>query len=40
MNCADFIDNALAIDDSLPVAKRFADAGFKVIGVSCGIIGD
>jgi 2,4-dienoyl-CoA reductase-like NADH-dependent reductase (Old Yellow Enzyme family) len=38
MNCADFIENGLTADDSLLVAKLFADAGFDAIEVSGGII--
>lgn len=38
MNCADFIENGLTIDDSLQAAKRFADAGFDAIEVSGGTI--
>lgn len=38
MNCADFIENGLTIDDSLRAAKFFADAGFDAIEVSGGII--
>jgi 2,4-dienoyl-CoA reductase-like NADH-dependent reductase (Old Yellow Enzyme family) len=38
MNCSDFIDNGLTIDDSLRAAKLFADAGFDAIEVSGGII--
>ena len=38
MNCADFIENGLTIDDSLQTAKLFADAGFDAIEVSGGII--
>lgn len=38
MNCSDFIDNGLTIDDSLRAARLFADAGFDAIEVSGGII--
>jgi len=38
MNCSDFIDNGLTIDDSLRAASLFADAGFDAIEVSGGII--
>jgi 2,4-dienoyl-CoA reductase-like NADH-dependent reductase (Old Yellow Enzyme family) len=38
MNCADFIENGLTIDDSLQAAKLFAHAGFDAIEVSGGII--
>ncbi|MBU0944053.1 MAG: NADH:flavin oxidoreductase [Proteobacteria bacterium] len=38
MNCADFIENGLTIDDSLKAARLFADAGFDAIEVSGGII--
>lgn len=38
MNCADFIENGLTIDDSLQAAGLFADAGFDAIEVSGGII--
>jgi 2,4-dienoyl-CoA reductase-like NADH-dependent reductase (Old Yellow Enzyme family) len=38
MNCADFIENGLTIDESIQVAKLFADAGFNAIEVSGGII--
>ena len=39
MNCADFIENGLTIDDSLQAAKLFAEAGFDAIEVSGGILG-
>lgn len=38
MNCADFIDNGLTIDDSLVAARLFADAGIDAIELSGGII--
>jgi 2,4-dienoyl-CoA reductase-like NADH-dependent reductase (Old Yellow Enzyme family) len=38
MNCADFIENGLTIDDSLQAAKLFADAGFDAIEISGGIV--
>ena len=38
MNCADFIDNGLTIDDSLKAARIFSDAGFDAIEISGGII--
>ncbi len=38
MNCADFIENGLTIDDSLMAARRFADAGFDAIEISGGTI--
>ena len=38
MNCSDFMENGMEIDDSLSVAKLFADAGFDAIEVSGGII--
>lgn len=38
MNGADFIKNGLTKEDSLQVAKLFADAGFDAIEVSGGII--
>jgi 2,4-dienoyl-CoA reductase-like NADH-dependent reductase (Old Yellow Enzyme family) len=38
MNCADFIENGLTIDESLQAAKLFADVGFDAIEVSGGII--
>ena len=38
MNCADFIENGMTIDDSLQAAKIFAHAGFDAIEVSGGII--
>ncbi len=38
MNCADFIENGLTIDESLQAAILFANAGFDAIEVSGGII--
>jgi 2,4-dienoyl-CoA reductase-like NADH-dependent reductase (Old Yellow Enzyme family) len=38
MNCADFIEKGLTIEDSLRAAEKFADAGFDAIEVSGGII--
>jgi len=39
MNCADFTENGLTVDDGLEAAKRFAEAGFDAIEVSGGILG-
>lgn len=38
MNCADFMENGMTIDDSLQAAKLFSKAGFDAIEVSGGII--
>ncbi|MCI5207879.1 MAG: NADH:flavin oxidoreductase [Candidatus Electrothrix sp. ATG2] len=38
MNCIDFIEHGLTIDESLQAAQLFADAGFDAIEVSGGII--
>ena len=38
MNCTDFIENGLTIEDSLQAAKLFADAGFDAIELSGGIL--
>jgi 2,4-dienoyl-CoA reductase-like NADH-dependent reductase (Old Yellow Enzyme family) len=38
MNCSDFIENGLTIDESLQAAELFAGAGFNAIVVSGGII--
>jgi 2,4-dienoyl-CoA reductase-like NADH-dependent reductase (Old Yellow Enzyme family) len=38
MNCTDFIENGLTIDDSLQAVKLFAHAGIDAIEVSGGII--
>lgn len=38
MNCADFIENGITLDDSLQAAKIFAHAGYNAIEVSGGII--
>lgn len=38
MNCADFTEKGLTIEDSIRMAKQFADAGFDAIEVSGGII--
>lgn len=39
INCGDFIEDGLTIDDSLSIAKVFSDAGFDAIEVSGGVIG-
>lgn len=39
INCGDFIDDGIKIDDSLAIAKSFSDAGFDAIEVSGGVIG-
>ena len=38
MNCADFIDNGLTIEDSLQAGEMFVEAGFDAIELSGGII--
>ncbi|MCB2184213.1 MAG: NADH:flavin oxidoreductase [Desulfobulbaceae bacterium] len=38
MNCGDFIEDGISIDDSLSAAKTFAQAGFDAIELSGGII--
>lgn len=39
INCSDFIDDGLTIDDSLRIAKLFSEAGFDAIEISGGVIG-
>ncbi len=38
MNCGDFAENGLDIEESVPAAKLFADAGFDAIELSGGFI--
>lgn len=38
MNCADFTEKGLTIEDSILMAKQFAHAGFDAIEISGGII--
>ncbi|MBU1234336.1 MAG: NADH:flavin oxidoreductase [Proteobacteria bacterium] len=39
INCGDFIEDGMTIDDSLCIAKLFSEAGFDAIEVSGGVIG-
>lgn len=39
INCGDFIEDGITIDDSLCIAKFFSEAGFDAIEVSGGVIG-
>lgn len=38
MNCSDFIENGITLDDSLQAARMFSRAGFDAIEISGGII--
>ncbi|NIA05082.1 MAG: NADH:flavin oxidoreductase [Proteobacteria bacterium] len=39
MNCGDFVDNGLDIEESVQAAELFADAGFDAIELSGGLVG-
>ncbi|MBU0946738.1 MAG: NADH:flavin oxidoreductase [Proteobacteria bacterium] len=40
MNCGDFIEDGMSIDDSLSTAKLFSDTGFDAIELSGGMLRD